>query len=347
LGKVKIIGSEKSKTMSNVGSVEVDILLAIDELRSQVGLINQELGQIKSVSLNVQTKDAMNALGEVAGYAERIFNTAQAFIGGAVNNFVGFSGQINSLGALSGATTEELKALKDETIRLGIVTSKSPQQVAGAAIELTKLGFSAEQVNKELGGLVALAEATGGSMDVAGQIVGATTSIFEASATDIADIVAATANSTAADMNDFLQVISKVGGVARANGQSLEVLATAFGLIRNTGFTAETASTALKNSIIRLAAPTGKAKESIEQLGIQLRDETGNMRSLIDLIPEFRTALENVTPEEKAQLVKAIFGDEAGPAFLGLLSTSQEKIEDVFATISNSAGRPVIHPSNY
>jgi len=324
--------------MSNVGSVQVGVTLAIDALEAQMRLVTQRLDSLQNVAISVDASQAVQAFDMLAGYAEKIWGGASNFIKSSVMGFVDFDQQIVALGALSGATESQLKGLREETLRLGSATSKSPQQVAEAGKELIKLGFSAQDTQKNLAGLVGLAEATGGAMSTAGSVVGATTSVFEVSATRIADVVAATANATAADMDDFLQVISKAGGVAKANGQSLEILATAFGLIRNTGYTAESAATALKSSITKLAAPTGKAKEGIDKLGISLRDGDGQMRSLLDLIPEFRTALDNVAPEEKAQLVKAIFGDEAGPAFLGLLATSQEKIQQTFDTITNSTG---------
>lgn len=322
--------------MTNVGSVQVSVALTIENF-PQVETALQNIA--KPVSVTVSTVEAVQSLKAVQDVASKIFSTLAGGIGQGVQSFAGFDAQINVIAALSGKSKSEITGLKDEITRLGIVTSKSPQQVAEAGTELIKLGFSAEQTQKELKGLVALSEATGGSMAEAGKVVGATNSIFQKSATEIADVVAATANATAVDLNDFLQAISKAGGLAKGNNQSLEALATVFGLIRNAGFSAESAGTAVKTMITRLAVPTKQAEEALAKLGVTIRDQaTGEMRNLVDLIPEFRTAFANFAPDEKSQLTKAIFGQVSGPAFLALLETTQDKIDSVYQTISNSAG---------
>lgn len=285
-----------------------------------------------------------------AGISRAVQQTVGAVIEGATSlvksslgKSLSFSSQIRSFAALSDIDPNSTEALgvRKEIERLGSgVTTKKASEIAKGAIELTKLGFSAKDVKKELAGLVSLAESTGESLGTSASIVGATSNVYQTSAQRISDVVAATANATAADANDFLQAVSKAGGVAKSNNQSLETLAATFGLIRNAGFSAESAATGVKTAINRLSAPTGeKQKNAIAEIGVQIRDSSGEMRNFLSLVPEFRKALENFSPADKARLVKTIFGDEGGPVFLGLLSTTQEKIDSVYKTVVNSGGR--------
>jgi TP901 family phage tail tape measure protein len=246
---------------------------------------------------------------------------------------------------VANATKEETKALADEAKRLGIETSKSPVQVGEAAVQLAKLGFSAKDTKEQVEGVVRLSEASGlQDLGKAAEVAGAAFNVFGTNTKKTADVVAATSNATAADAQDLLQAISSAGGVAKANNQSFETLAATFGLLRSAGFQAEAAGTGVKTLISNLGAPSSaEAKQGLEQLGVQVFDTSGKMRSLKDLLPEFRKSLSGLTEQRQASLTKAIFGDSGAPAFLALLSTAQSKIDDTFNTIngaeaSNAAG---------
>ena len=246
---------------------------------------------------------------------------------------------MNSFRSVAQASPEQLNAFKKEAIAVGIATSKTATESAAAGVELAKLGFDADFTTKNLRGLVAMAEATGTSVAISARIVGAGTAIYGRSAKDIADVVAASSTAAGLKAPDFLQVLSKAGAVAKANNQDLETLATTFGLIKQAGFEAETAATAVKVIINRLSAPsTKKAADAMEQLGVNIRDSTtGEMRKLIELVPEFRAALGNLRPDRKASITREIFGDEGGPAFLALMGTAQEKVETVYAKIQSAS----------
>jgi len=324
--------------MAVVGTTEIAVRLALEELEASVRSAQALLKQIPS-QVGPDTAVAIAGLHLLGATAQQVFGTFQSFAQKSVGSYLQFEGQLNSFKAIASATKEETAALGAEAKRLGIETSKTPGQAAAAAVELAKLGFSAKDATRELGGLVQLAEAGGSTMEVAASVVGASTNVYQRSAKDIANVVAATANATAADVNDFLQAISKAGAVAKSNNQDMETLAAAFGLMRSAGFGAESAATAVKTAITRLAAPSSKqAKEGIAELGVSIRDQAGNMRNFIDLVPEFRAAFANITPAKKAELVKTIFGDEGGPAFLALMETSQAKIDETVKTI-RSAGK--------
>lgn len=351
--------------MTEVGSVELKVKLT--GLESETAKLKSDLGGIQDASIKVSADitPAKAALRELAdglkgglglqniatGVGQGIGQSIANGIGNAVGAVKGaiadgvsvlkdFRQETTTFAAVSGATKEELKGLADEAKRVGAETSKTPVEAAQAAVQLSKLGFSAKEAKTELSGVVSLAEASGlKDLGKAAEIGGAAYNVFGVSVQKTADVVAATSNATAADAQDLLQAISEAGGVAKANNQSFETLASTFGLLRSAGSTAGVAATSVKTLISRLSAPSTKeAQEGIKRIGVPIRDVDGNMRNLIELIPEFRTAFENIAPDEKAQLVKTIFGDEGAPGFLALLSTSQDKIDSTYKTITNSAG---------
>lgn len=327
-------------TTAVVGSAQISVTLAIQDLQRSIASAQALLaGMPTSVPISINTAGAIAGFDLIANYAERTFGTVASLAQESFQKFLGFEGQVKTFSAVSGATAEEMNALTTEAKRIGVATSQTATSAASAAVELSKLGFSAKETTQELGGVVELAEASGAGITTAAKVIGATNSVFQRSAEDIANIVAATSNATAADAGDFLQAISSAGAVAKSNNQSLETLAITFGLLRSSGFEAASGATAVKTAINRLATPGEGAKEALAEIGVEVRDGvTKEMRDLITLVPEFRASLANFAPDKRSDLVKTIFGDEGGPAFLALLETSQEKIDSTSQTIRNSAG---------
>jgi TP901 family phage tail tape measure protein len=348
--------------VTSAGSVELEVKLLKSQLQREVAELRRELDSLKDKQVKVDgdvnpLKAKLKELaGNIAqGIGQGIGQSITQGIGSAVSAGVGavggtlkdslgtaieFQQQITTFGAVSDASKEQIKGLADEAKRLGLETSKTPVEAAQAAVQLAKLGFTADKVKSELSGVVSLSEASGlKDLGKAAEIAGAAYNVFGRSTKEVADITAATANATGADAQDLLQAISSAGGVAKSNSQSFETLAISFGLLRSAAFTAETAGTAVKTMITRLAAPTtDEAKDAIARLGVSIFDSSGKMRDIVSLIPEFRAKLAGLSDQQKAPLVKTIFGDEGGPAFLALLETSQEKIDQVSQTIRKADG---------
>jgi TP901 family phage tail tape measure protein len=348
--------------MTSVGSAEISVRLAREELRRDIAAAEALLRELGDQRVDVDTKPAQGSLQGLGKFSENLFQgiaqgigqqitsavtravagSVQAVtdtIGDSLNKSKDFGQQIRVFGAYSDATQADLAGVRQEIEKLAITSTKTPTAIAAGSIELTKLGFSATKVKDELGGLVAISESTGESLEKSAGVAAATNAVYKRSFNEIADIIATTANESAADVSDFSQAISKFGSVAVFNNQSLETVAVSFGLVRDAGFEAERAGTALKNVITSLAAPTTEeAKAAIADLGVQVRDSSGEMRDLVQLIPEFRSALSKFAPDQKAQIVKTIFGDEGGPAFLALLATSQERIDEFTSAVNNAQG---------
>ena len=335
----------------SVGLDNAQALLALSNLTAAVQALNINILNIAIPSIVVPPVvvppieiPPINTAATIAGFqaladAARVtFGAIKSFAEDGVNTYKGFEASLNSFRAVSSATPEQMKALEVEAIAIGKATTKTANETAAAAVELSKLGFSAEDTTKNLRGLVAMSEASGTSVEKSASIVGAASSVYGRSASDIGNIVAATSNATAADANDFLQVVSQAGAVAKANNQDLETLAITFGLVRQAGFSASTAATAVKTVINRLSAPSTKeAGEAMKKVGVDIRDGlTGEMRDLVELVPEFKEAFKNMKPDEKASLTRIIFGDEGGPAFLALMAASESKVAEVTTKVRNA-----------
>lgn len=354
LREVRRIADEVYSRTNGRVNLDIDVTRATNRLQEFRQNISREVSSgvlrgltgvegIERIGTGIGQNIGQGIAGAVQAAVSGAINAVESVVKSSLGKSRQFETQLRSFNALSNTdpNSADAKGVRSEIERLGgTVTTKRATEIASGAIELTKLGFSAKETKKELAGLVSLAESTGATLAKSASIVGATNNVFQTGAQRISDVVAATANATAADADDFLQLISKAGGVGKSNNQSLETLAAAFGLIRNSGFEAQAAATGLKTAINRLSAPTGEKQASaIAEVGVQIRDSKGEMRNFIELIPEFRAAFEKFDPGKRASLVKTIFGDEGGPVFLALMSQTQEKVSSVYSTIVNSGGQ--------
>jgi hypothetical protein len=98
-------------------------------------------------------------------FAQQALGSATRQSTEAFKEFAAFDQQIRTAGVVSQASTGDIAALRKEVERLAAATSKTPQQVAAASIELTKQGFSAKNAALALDGVVKSSEASGESLE--------------------------------------------------------------------------------------------------------------------------------------------------------------------------------------
>lgn len=213
-------------------------------------------------------------------------------------------------------------ALSQLAIVLGRDTVFTSREAAAGIEELIKAGIPAEAV---LGGAAAsalnLAAATGISVPQAATVAAQTMNAFGKSAselTGVVDLLAGTANATAADMSDLqfgLQVVSATAGTM---GLSFRDTVEAIGLFVSAGETGATAGTGLRQMLLELIPTTKPAKEEMLKLGLTTRDggnaffdAAGHVKSLADLAGILQKALRGMSDEQRIAALNTLFTRDA------------------------------------
>ena len=93
------------------------------------------------------------------------------------------------------------------------------------------------------------------------------------------------------------------GAVSMAE-MSLETMNGELGVLANNGIKGAEGGTHLRNVILSLAAPTDVASNTIESLGLQVADSSGNMRDLNNILIDLNSALDGMSSTEKTQTIK-------------------------------------------
>jgi len=283
-----------------------------------------------------------------------------ATIGGVfvkgTQSFLEYSGAIKQFGVVTQTTgTPASKELESEVERLGIVTSKTPTEIAKLSVELGKGGNTAEQTTQALEGIVRASEGTGAGLTQTGEIISAVRNQFQLTADQtekVADVLVATANNSASGVEDLGEAFSYAGAQSKASNQSLDDTAIALGLLANNGIKGSSAGTGLAEALRRLKLVSAGLSEETEisvgrfkngadamrQLGVQARDSQGNMRPLMELLPELRAALERFSPGDRDLALNAIFGVQGGRVIQSLLGSTTEKVNQLTGAVKNSGG---------
>ena len=346
--KLKLDGNQALVELKNIQqeknnlNKEELIKIRIDAKQAQSELDNLH-SHAQTVSSNIDSIFQGIFQGIGIGITNSIGNSfkgVEGVIGDSINKFSTFQEKINTFATFNGsATTSDVSALAEETKRLGKVTSTTATEAAEAAVQLTKVGLNAKETKDQLEGVVQLSEASGlKDMGLAAQVAGTAFSTLGMQSKDTADLISTVVANIGGNAQDFLQLFSKAGGEAKATGQSIEGLATMFGILRKNGFEAETAGTALKTSLQRLSAPSSAGKSALKELGIDIFNSQGKMKQMVDLLPEFKTKLAGFNDASKMDLVKHIFGSTGAPAFFSLMSQATEKVDELYNKSVNRKG---------
>ena len=231
--------------------------------------------------------------------------------------------------------TAQFVALNAEIMRLGQTTNFTASEVATAAQFLGQAGFTAQQTTEALEATVNLARA--GMLDLAraSEITADMVNAFTLQAKDaarVSDVFAkaqASANTTVQQLGN---AFSFAAPVAAALGQRVEDTATALSVLANNSIKSSRAGTGLAQILSGLIRKTAETTELMEKYGSSFEAVDPTMRSIIDIIKEFKTV--GVSAADTMEF----FGERAGRAMLALMNTPTAEIAELGDAIEHSFG---------
>ncbi|WP_217913320.1 phage tail tape measure protein [Miltoncostaea marina] len=263
-----------------------------------------------------------------------------AGIGFAVKAAADFESSLNDMQAVSGATAAQMKQVGAVAKQLGADTKlpgTSAKDAADAMRELAKGGMTAKQAMDAARGTLMLSAAAGIDNARAAEIQSDALNAFGMKASQagkVADVLAASANASTAEIDDMARSLQQSATVAHQAGFNITETAVALSLMANEGIKGSDAGTSLKTMLMRLQAPMGTGAKAIEKYGIELRTAGGELKKLPDLAQEFQQRLGGLTKAERDAAMARIFGSDAIRAGNILLSKSKAEYAAMTAVIA-------------
>jgi TP901 family phage tail tape measure protein len=289
-------------------------------------------------SFNDKLKNAARSM-TTTGTAMTVGLTAplMAVAGAALKSAGDFEQSMNILQQVTGASTDTMADLQEQALALGASTVFSAGEAAEGMLELAKAGMTTEQVMAAIPGVMSLAAAANVGLGEAAGITAAAINAFglEASeATRVADMLAAGANASAADITDLAAGLQQAGFAFDMANQPIENLIASLAILTNVGLTGSDAGTALKNAFMRMMNPTQEALDLMNQLGISFYDAQGNMQALPAIIDTLNAALSGLTPQQRDAALATIFMSDGMKAMIPLLDAGSSGFNDMVGNVT-------------
>lgn len=289
-----------------------------------------------TVSTGWNTTKAVASIAAIGAATAAVATTFDA-----INVAADFEAQLSKVQAKTQGTNQEMSALRQTALELGASTSLSASETALAMDELAAKGFDAEKIIGAMPGIIAGAEASGEDLALVSDVVTSAINSYGFAAEDagkISDIMAMSANKTAAGVYDLGQSFKYAAPVAKTLGLKFEELTAATGILVDKGLAGEQAGTALRMSLIRLSDPPTEAAKALKELNLSAVDSNKNFKSLAQISDEWNKATAKLTATQKVQYASTVFGSEAATAMLNIFDAGPEKIQEMTKALEESAG---------
>lgn len=284
---------------------------------------------------NTGRKSALIASGmTAAGLAVAAFGVA------AVKMAADFDQQMSTVQANTGATSAQMDQLRAAAIEAGASTVYSASDSADAINDLGKAGMSVTDIlTGGLSGALNLAASDGMAVGDAAEYMANALSMFRlkgSQASQVADTLAAGAGKAVGNVSDFGEALNNCGAQANSFGMNVQETTGVLALFAQNGTIGAEAGTQLNSMLMKLAAPSAEAANTMKELGISAYDAQGHFVGMANFAGQLQKAEKNLTDEQRNQANATIFGSYAIKAANYLYEAGESGVNKWTKAVSES-----------
>lgn len=322
----------------------------LERLQTQAIESNATLAKIEEVGGKLQ------ATGDkISGVGEKLMPVSAGITAlgtAAVKTTADFDSSMSQVQATMGITADSMSELNGESVntvdslralakQMGSETAFSASECADAMNYLALAGYDTQEIYDTLPTVLNLAAAGGIDLASASDMVTDAMSALgmETSEADtMVDQMAKTASMTNTSVAQLGNGILTIGATAKSIKGGTAELNTALGILANNGIKGAEGGTALRNVILSLQNPTDKAAACLNDLGVQVYDSEGNMRSMNDILGDLNASMDGMTAAEKSNIISQIFNKTDLAAVNSLLANTGDTWDSLQQSIEQSGG---------
>ena len=272
-------------------------------------------------------KGAVIAFGAALGVAF-VAGKIKDFFGEAVSGAADFEAQLSTVKAVSGASAEEMEALRAAAEKMGAETKYNATEAAQALENLARAGLKSSEAIEALPSVLALAQGNGLELADAASYITQTASgmgLAMSDAARVADVLAKAASSANTDIQGMGLAMSYAAPNAHALGLTLEETAAYIGKLADAGFDGSRAGTAMATMMSQFQNPASTFRRELASIGIRTNDFSQAIRELAATGP-------------KGQAAISALGEAAGPAFRALVGQGIEAVDELNNKLKDATG---------
>lgn len=336
----------------SAGQLEIGIALVLQDRFSN------QAREASSVIRGLH-RDAKNAV-------QANLTAVQAYtnmFGGIVSNIVSslattittgadFIDMMTSVGAISGATNEQMSGLSETAQTLGLRTMFMSRDIASGMKYLAMAGNDANQIQEMISGAAMMANATGMELGGKGGTADLLTNIMrtfglegERAATLVGDQLTKAAMASNMSMTDLAESIKYSAASMVTLRQQLPQVAAMIGTLGNAGIQGSMAGTSIRNMADYLTQsitnPNFKGAKALARLGLSKKDfvdATGDLQDFGVILGKINEATKNLSTVDQNAVLKSIFGVRGMRAAVAIMRDTEGYFDLLDKIQNQSAG---------
>lgn len=309
-----------------------------EALARQQKMLNKTAAIANRGMANINT--GRDLLKSNSAYATATGMALTSKLSGAIQTGASFDSAMARVGAVSGASGEDLLALREQAKELGRTTVWSSSQAAEGQQFLAMAGFNKEQILKSMPGMLDLASAGGIDLGAAADIGSNILTGMGLDAGDmgrVGDVLVNTFTKSNTSLSMLGETMKYAAPVAKSLSVSVEEVAAMAGKLGDAGIQGSMAGTTLRTVMLRLSAPSKEGAQALDALGVKTTDAAGNMRKMPDILADLNKAMAKMPEAQKAAYTKAIFETEAmSGAFVLMEQAGKGALQDFISSVKKS-----------
>ena len=285
-----------------------------------------------------------NVGGKISGAGEKLLPVTAGVTAlgtAAVKTASDFDSAMSKVAAVSGATGDDLQALRDKAREMGSKTKFSASEAAEAMNYMAMAGWKTNDMLSGIDGIMNLAAASGEDLATTSDIVTDALTAFGLTASDsghFADVLAAASSNANTNVSMLGESFKYCAPIAGALGFFCEDTAEALGLMANAGIKFTQSGTSMRSIMTALSGEVKFCSESFGEMEIATTNSDGSMRSLSDILADCRVAFDQMSESEKASAAETLVGKNAMSGFLALMNAAPADIDKLSGAIANCDG---------
>lgn len=336
----------------SAGQLEIGIALVLqDRFSNQAREASSVIRGLHRDAKNAVQAN-LTAVQSYANMASGVANSIVSTLTTTIETGADFIDMMTTVGAISGATENQMSGLSETAQTLGLRTMFKSMDIASGMKYLAMAGNDANQIQEMISGAAMMANATGMELGGKGGTADLLTNImrtFKLEGQQAADIVGdqltKAAMSSNVSMVDLAESIKYSAASMVILKQQLPQVAAMIGTLGNSGIQGSMAGTSIRNMADYLTQsitnPNFKGAKALAKLGLGKQDfvdANGDLQDFAVILEKIGTATQGLSTVDQNAVFKSIFGVRGMRAAVAIMRDIEGYFDLLNDIQNNSAG---------
>lgn len=336
----------------SAGQLEIGIALVLqDRFSNQAREASSVIRGLHRDAKNAVQAN-LTAVQSYANMASGVANSIVSTLTTTIETGADFIDMMTTVGAISGATENQISGLSETAQTLGLRTMFMSMDIASGMKYLAMAGNDANQIQEMISGAAMMANATGMELGGKGGTADLLTNImrtFKLEGQQAADIVGDQLTkavlSSNVSMTDLAESIKYSAASMVTLKQQLPQVAAMIGTLGNAGIQGSMAGTSIRNMADYLTQsitnPNFKGAKALAKLGLGKQDfvdANGDLQDFAVILEKIGTATQGLSTVDQNTVFKSIFGVRGMRAAIAIMRDTEGYFDLLNKIQNNSAG---------